>query len=147
MSNSFLGIIMHVLVQGAIITSLQNRFKEFRRDRKVRRETTEETSVSTETRKKPATVQQSPSKCWMQAPAIPDGEDEFSFNRFSSQLREEAKRRNPREEVVQPLMATTFAQRRRDILNFPAAIHDTLQKYPFLSNQDEVLFDTYLLPQ
>ena len=102
----------------------------------MRRET-EKTPVTAEKEKKRA-IQQSPSKCWMQVPAIPDGEDECSFERFTSQLREEAKRRKPRKEVVQPLMATTFAQRRRDILQFPAAVHETLQKYPFLGNQDEV---------
>ena len=87
--------------------------------------------------KKPA-VQKSPSIAWMQPPPIPPGEDACSFDRFSSQLRDEAKRRKPRNEVTTKLMEATYAQRRKDILECPAAIPELLKKYPFLGNEDEV---------
>ena len=74
----------------------------------------------------------------MQAPVTPAGEDECSFERFSSQLRDEAKKKKPRNEIVAKLMDATFALRRKDILDHPAIVSEILKKYPFLKYQDEV---------
>ena len=90
--------------------------------------------------KQPVESQKSPSIAWMQPPPVPMGEDKCSFDRFSSQLRDEAKRKKPRHEVTSKLMEATYAQRRQDILESPAAIPELLKKYPFLGNEDEVCF-------
>lgn len=97
-----------------------------------------EGTPKTPTRNSKPTAQKSPSIAWMQPPSIPLGEDECSFKRFSSQLRDEAKRRKPRDEVTSKLMDATYAHRRKDILECPAAIPELLKKYPFLGNEDEV---------
>lgn len=88
-------------IWGAIGTSLQNRFKEFRRDCKAVKTDTYENI------KTPAKIKQpkeSPSIAWMQPPPVPMGEDKCSFDCFSSQLRDEAKRKKPRNEVISKLM-------------------------------------------
>ena len=123
-------------IWGAIGTSLQNRFKEFRRDCKAVKTDTYENI------KTPAKIKQpkeSPSIAWMQPPPVPMGEDKCSFDCFSSQLRDEAKRKKPRNEVISKLMEVTYAaHRRQDILESPAPIPELLKKYPFLGNEDEV---------
>ena len=81
----------------------------------------------------------------MQPPPIPEGEDECSFDRFSSQLRDEAKRRKPRSEVVSKLMEITYAQRRRNLLEFPTDIPELIKKYPFLGVEDEVNLIIFVL--
>lgn len=88
--------------------------------------------------KKSTAPQKSPSIAWMQPPPIPQGEDDCSFDRFSSQLQEEARRKKPRTEVISKLMEATYAQRRKNILECPAAISELLKKYPFLGSEDEV---------
>lgn len=140
--------------QGAIITGLQNRFKEFRRDRKGLKPDICKTSPNAtvpSVSKKPE-AQQSPSISWMQPPPVPVGEDECSFERFCSQLRDEAKRKAPRREVIAKLMEATYAQRRQDILKSPTPIPQLLTKYPLLADEDEVcrmltlfLYDNLLL--
>ncbi len=50
------------------------------------------------------------------------------------QLRDEAKRRSPREEVVSKLMEITFAHRRENILGSRTDISDLLKEYPFLAH-------------
>ena len=97
-----------------------------------------ETSPKTPVPSRKTTIQKSPSIAWMQPPPIPPGEDGCSFDRFSSQLRDEAKRKKPRNEVTSKLMEATYAQRKEEILECPSAIPELLKKYPFLGNEDEV---------
>lgn len=147
LSSSHRPVVMEVIgdscdviyIQGAIVTSLQNRFKEFRRDRKaVKTETYENISTTPAKIKQPNESQKSPSIAWMQPPPVPMGEDKCSFDRFSSQLQDEAKRKKPRNEISSKLMEATYAHRRQDILESPAPIPELLKKYSFLGNEDEV---------
>ena len=44
----------------------------------------------------------------MQPPSIPQGEDECSFDHYSFQLRDEARRRKPRDERTSKLMDAPY---------------------------------------
>ena len=123
--------------QGAIITALQNRFKEFRRERKSPKLESTDTMPNVPSIKKPE-ARQSPSSTWMKPPPVPAGEDKCSFERFCSQLRDEARRKAPRKEVTSKLMEATYALRRQDILISPTPIPELLKKYPLLADEDEV---------
>lgn len=132
---------MYIHFQGAIVISIQNRFKEFRRDRKSTKcdaRTSQSTSNKTPSTSKQITATKSPHVDWMQPPTIPLGEDNCSFERFSSQLREESKRKQPRGEIISKLMEATYAHRRKNILECPSTIPELLKKYPFLSAEAEV---------
>ena len=50
----------------------------------------------------------------------------------------EYKKQNPNLEVVNELMVSTFALRRKDILNNPCDLRTLLDKYPFLRTIDQV---------
>lgn len=141
---------IHVMsyIEGAIVTSLQNRSKEFRRDRKTVKTDTPISKTPAKI-KQPTESQKSPSIAWMQPPPVPYamGEDKCSFDRFSLQLQDEAKRKKPRNEVTSKLMEPTYAHRRQDILESPAAIPELLKvrmRYvlhllPFLCNVSALL--------
>ena len=74
-------------------------------DRKtVKTNTCENISKTPAKIKQPIESQKSPSIAWMQLPPVPMGEDKYSFDCFSSQLRDEAKRKKPRHEVTSKLM-------------------------------------------
>ena len=124
-------------MQGAIITALQNRFKEFRRERKSPKLESSDTIPNVPSIKKPE-ARQSPNSTWMKPPPVPVGEDNCSFERFCSQLRDEARRMAPRKEITSKLMEATYALRRQDILISPTPIPELLKKYPLLADEDEV---------
>ena len=126
------------------MTGLQNRFKEFRRERKVVKEesTAETTETAKEnqppkTAKKPKSAKQ-PAALLVQLPDIRPGEDEHSFCRFNRMLQAEAKKVKPNRDVVSKLMERTYPQRRIDILSTPMPLTQILLKYPCLGKEDEV---------
>ena len=133
---------MYIHFQVAIVVSIQNRFKEFRRDCKSTKcdaRTLQSTSNETPSTSKQITDTKSPHVDWIQPPTIPLGEDNCSFERFSSQLQEESKRKQPRGEIISKLMEATYAHRRKDILECSSTIPELLKKYPFLSVEAGVL--------
>ena len=125
---------IYSFIKGSIIIALKNRFKEFR----VQRTKKPKLEIPTITAQPPVAVARKQHKTWSQLPDIPEGEDQLSFQRFSSQLREEHKRKQPRMAVVEPLMDTTFPQRRRDIMTNVSHISKILEKYPFMGLEVEV---------
>ena len=65
----------------------------------------------------------------MKPPKVPPGEDETSFNRHNKVLILESKKAHPNMTVVRELMQTTFALRRRDILNTSYNTQTLFSKY------------------
>ena len=73
------------------------------------------------------------------SPVIPDGEDDTSFKCHNTVIRSELAKKSKRNEtVLNELIKQTFAMRRHDILESSTHAMITLQKYPFLREQDQV---------
>lgn len=120
-----------VLVQDAIVKGLQGRFKEFRRDKKPRKESKQVSSQQVHIKPKvPCGKEQD-------VPAIPAGEDESSFERHNRTLKAEYSKANQNGMMVDELMDRTFAMRRQDILA-QGHSYDPVSKYPFLQVPDQV---------
>ena len=120
-----------IMLQGTIVVTLQNRFKEFRREKKPK-------SVSKPAQKISKPAQKSPAKELMLRPEIPQGEDLASYLRFCSKITEEFKRRKPRPEVYESLVDLTYPHRRQEILDTGILVSDVLVKHPFLKVEDQV---------
>lgn len=137
---------MLMYLQGALVIGLQNRFKEFRRERKfVKKENQSDenaeapskTQLAKTTKKKLDSIKK-PVSSLVQPPDIPPGEDEHSFSRFNGMLKAEARKTKPNRDVVNKLMERTYSQRRKHILTTPMPLSQLLQQYPFLKREDEV---------
>ena len=66
------------------------------------------------------------------------GEDEVSFSRHTKALQTEFKKTHHNLQIVNELMSSSFALRRKDILEHPCGLKAVLEKYPFLRNPDQV---------
>lgn len=121
-------------LQGAIVQSLINRFKEFRRPPRDR------SKVGVIPSKPPSHVIQRkpPIESLMEMPAIPAGEDHTSFKRHNQILVAESKKAKPNMQVVGSLMERTYAFRRGDIISSPSDVVNNLAQYPFLQNVEQV---------
>lgn len=129
------------------MTGLQNRFKEFRRERKVVKEenqsdenaeTPSKNQLPKMAKKKNLDSIKKPASSLVQPPDIPPGEDEHSFSRFNGMLKAEARKAKPNRDVISKLMERTYSQRRNHILTTPMPLSQLLQQYPFLGREDEV---------
>lgn len=122
---------------GAIVCMLQNRFKEFRREKSKRKATPSHvTNSESESRIKrcpPAIT------TIITPPSVPAGEDEISFKRHNKVLIKEKSKSHPNSQVVSDLMEITFSIRRDDIVTISCNITQLLTKYPFLSEENQVL--------
>lgn len=119
------------LLKGAIVQSLINRFKEFRRPPRDRSKV-EVKQPSHVIKRKP------PIETLMEMPAIPAGEDQTSFKRHNQILVAESKKAKPNMQVVGSLMERTYAFRRGDIISSPSDVMHHLAQYPFLQNVEQV---------
>lgn len=110
--------------------TLINCFKEFRRYKIVRTETS--TKVSSDVKPKyPGST--------LPAMVIPDGEDATSFARHNKIIKMEyAKREKKNNMVIRDLVKQSFAMRRQDITKNPSHAQVILEKYPFLKDPDQV---------
>ena len=113
--------------QAGIIAGLQNRFKEFRREKKPRKSSSASDPVPPTCKSTP----KSPSVNKAEKLSVPAGEDEVSFARHNRVLKAEFSKSKPNAEMVKDLMERTFAMRRKDILS-QGHSYDPLAKYPFL---------------
>ena len=132
-------------MQGAIVIGLQNRFKEFRRDKKPVKKPVIIAAPVTVSRQP-----RSPAKQLMKRPEIEAGEDEGSYERFAAQILEEFKKKKPRPEVLSFLIETTYAHRRQEITDNPSLVSDVLKRHPFLKIEEHVstaLSTVYLITQ
>ena len=116
-----------------MVVMLQNRFKEFRRDRKPKQAPVVVAS-------KPPVKQKSPAKELMNRPEIADGEDQASYERFCSKITEEFQRKKPRPEVYDSLIELTYPHRRQEILDTSMLVSEILVKHPFLKEENQVNF-------
>ena len=115
-----------------MVQSLIDRFKEFRRNKKVVVELKASTAKSTVTTK---------SKSPGPSPVIPAGEDETSFIRHNSMIRSEvSKKEKKNKSVINELVKVSYGMRRRDILENASHVNVILDKYPFLREPDYVSF-------
>ena len=129
--------------QGAIITGLQNRFKEFRRDKKQRKETPI-VDPNTPPKCQQPNSSKSPVQNLMKVPDIPEGEDKHSFERLNNMLKSEFKKQKPKKEVLVELMRATYPQRRANILATSTPVADLLIKYPFLGKEEQASSNYHL---
>ena len=113
---------------------LQNRFKEFRREKK----SGSGSKLPTPAIPKPKPKPKSPAKQLMTRPEIAAGEDKASYSRFCSKISEEFMRKKPRPEVYQSLISLTYPHRRREMLDTLRRVTDVLQQHPFLRQEDQV---------
>ena len=133
-------------MQGAIVIGLQNKFKEFRRDKKPVKKPVIIAAPVTVVSRQPW----SPTKQLMKRPEIEAGEDEGSYERFAAQILEEFKKKKPRSEVLSFLFETTYAHRRQEIIDNPSLVSDVLKKHQFLKIEEHVstvLSTVYLITQ
>jgi hypothetical protein len=124
---------------GAIVQSLINRFKEFRRIKTVRNPTTSKPSHSHTSNMKPSTSLLKP----LEAPA---GEDDISFQRHNNQIRAElSKKGKINRSIVDNLVKQTFSMRRKDITENPCHSFEVLKKYSFLKEVDQLFLEMEMI--
>ena len=114
---------MLFFLQGTIVQSLVNRFKEFNRVKKERKPAVHKVDPSTGTHPPPL-------KRCLTNPVVPEGEDETSFERHNKQIGSSV--------VLKNLVDHSYAMRRNDVLANSYGISDIFKKYPFLSEPDQV---------
>ena len=120
-----------LLFQGAIVTSLRNHFKEFRRT------PVERGKLKTNTKKSPK--KKSPGITQSLAQPLPaPGEDSVSFERHCRLLQVEFTKARRNQHVVTDLMDRTFAMRRREILEEPHDLDGLFEQFPFHQQSDQV---------
>ena len=124
---------MPLKIQGAIVMSLRNRFKERRHIQTVRKSSQPSTAAP---RSCPC---QKPAKRAIDPPVVPSGEDETSFLRHQRVLAAEFQKAHPSEQIIRELMQLTFPMRRKDILE-DGHVFDPLEKFPYLGNTRNVSF-------
>ena len=124
-------------MQGGIVQTLIDRFKDMRRLRKPKSsDSTTCRSLELEGQKK---VTPRPHKPFT-VPDVPEGEDDVSFERHNRVLQSEWTKSSRNAVTVEQLMETTFAMRRRDILQAPTDVQTTFSKYPFLQDPNQVQY-------
>ena len=125
-------ILLHVPpVQDALIRSLIDRFKEFRRPKKPRTPLSNRAKEK-ERGKKPGITNT------IKEPIPLPGEDMISFERHTKALQVEFKRANRNNAVINDLMNRSFALRRAEILEKPHDLASFFNKFPFLQEPDQV---------
>ena len=131
-ANCPLRFVFVIFLQGTIVQSLVNRFKEFNRVKKERKPAVHKVDPSTGTHPPPL-------KRCLTNPVVPEGEDETSFERHNKQIKAELKKsRGPSQVVLKNLVDRSYAMRRNDVLANSYGISDIFKKYPFLSEPDQV---------
>ena len=69
---------------------------------------------------------------------VPEGEDSFSFERHNRALKLEHDKVRPNKQVVEELMAQSFAMRWNDLHDNSYGVDTVFEKYPFLADVSEV---------
>ena len=113
---------------------LVNRFKEFRRTPKP----------ALANVKTPIKCVKKPTACspglTISEPVVPPGEDNVSFERHNKEIKSHFHRNGRRNLVVlKELIKTSFAMRRKDILENNYHVKTILQKYPFFKEPSQVM--------
>ena len=74
------------------------------------------------------------------ATTIPVVEDASDIDQHENAIKEEMKKKKPRDTVLLPLMKSTYHRRRMFVLNEAVSVSAILEKYPVLSHQTVVSF-------
>ncbi len=115
-------------MQGAIVQTLINRFKEFRRNKKDR----SPLNFAISSRSPSQDIQNKRPGESVAIPDIPEGEDDTSFERHNKAIKMECSKKGKRNmAVIKELVTVSFAMRRRDIRDSSCHVKDILVKYPF----------------
>ena len=128
-------------LQGAIVQTLCDRFKELRRP--LRTTVTPSQKTDHHPKKQKDSKAQTPAMAILcKPPALPPGEDETSLNRHIKILSTEytkTKKGRGNHQLVTSLMEKTFSVRRADVLKSEEFnLHMILVKYPYLQCSDHV---------
>ena len=124
--------IYNILVQDALVKSLINRFKEFRRPKKTRNAVCTTPTLTSKKGKAPGITNS------VMSPVPAPGEDAVSYERHIKVLQVEYKKANRNQAVVGNLMERSFALRRQEILEKTVSIEHILVRFPFLQQADQV---------
>lgn len=122
-------------MQGGIVQTLIDRFKDMRRLRKPN-SSDSSTSRSADLGKQNK-VAPRPHKPFT-LPDVPEGEDAVSFERHNRVLQSQWTKSSRNVVTIEQLMERTFAMRRRDILEASSDVQTTFNKYPFLQDPNQV---------
>lgn len=76
-------------------------------------------------------------------PNFPDGEDENSMESKQKELVEEMKQRRPCSALITKNMDSTFALRRKELVNSEPSVKDTMERWPALFTEGQVIFLSY----
>ena len=126
-------------IQGAIVMSLINCFKNFRRKRRCRVKKEEQPGEDPPSPNPRTAAGKSPGMASaMEQPVVPPGEDTVSFGRHCKVLQAVYKKASRNGQVVVDLMDRTFAFRRQDILSLTYDLSELFDKYPFLQDCEQV---------
>ena len=113
------------------MTSLKNRFKEFRRT-PVQKANKPVAARKSPKKKKPG-ITQVPSQ-----PSIVCSEDDTSFKRNIARLKVEYNKTRRNESIVTDLMDRTFPKRRKAIMDSPTSVSVIFEQFPFLQESNQV---------
>lgn len=72
-------------------------------------------------------------------PNFPDGEDETSMESKRKELLEEMKKRRPTASLIAKNMDSTFALRRQELVNLEPSVKDTVERWPALFTEGQVI--------
>ena len=128
---SIFNVTLILFSQGAIVLTLTNRFKEFRRQ-PVKRTKPNITGKKSPKKKSPGITQ-----CPAEPRLLP--EDSVSCGRHNRVLLVEFNKTRRNKEVVSDLMDKTFALRRKKILDNCLDLDSLFKEYPFLQDGNQVL--------
>ena len=107
-----------------------NRFKEFRRTPK---------SIIPKTTHQARPVKSCSPGGTIQPPVTPPGEDQTSFDRHNREIKAQFRRKGPvNSVVVAELIKSSYAMRRKDILDNNYHVQIILQKYSFYKEANQV---------
>ena len=115
------------------MTSLRNRFKEFRR-KPVKRSKLDVGSKKSPKKRRPG-ITQSPSEPF----SPPQEDDAVSFDRHNRVLIAEFKKNRRNSQVMSELMERTFQLRRKSILEESSDLKEVFKRFPFLQESDQVI--------
>ncbi|XP_068566737.1 sterile alpha motif domain-containing protein 3-like [Cebidichthys violaceus] len=72
-------------------------------------------------------------------PNFPEGEDETSMESKRKELVEEMKKRRPTAALISKNMDSTFALRRKELVNLEPPVKDTVERWPALFTESQIL--------
>lgn len=120
-------------IYDALVRSLVNRFKEFRRPKKPRNLPSAECVTPPKTKGRLPGITNA-----VKTPICPPGEDAVSYERHTKALQMEYKKTNRNGRVIDDLMERSFALRRAEIEEKNYVVETLFNRFPFLQEVDQI---------